>query len=105
MKRFALFAIPALLAGCVETTTTGAGGGLSMEDNAANFDSAVASIGCDLKFESDYLPVELQTGMNREEIQKVAASKVRRGQAVALSGGGIRSTVGACAPDATPKQS
>lgn len=104
MKRFALILLPALIAGCVETTGTG-GGGLTAADNAENFDSAIASIGCDLKFESDYLPVELQTGMSREEIQKVAAGKVRRGQAVALSGGGIRSTVGACAPDATPKQS
>ena len=104
MKRFALIAVPALLAGCVETTGT-TGGGTSPVDNAANFDAAIASVGCDLKFESDYLPVELQTGMSREEIQKVAAGKVRRGQAVALSGGGIRSTVGACAPDATPKQS
>ncbi|MGB7318316.1 MAG: hypothetical protein WBC85_10165, partial [Planktotalea sp.] len=72
-------------------------------DHSANFDAAVASIGCDLKFESDYLPVELQTGMNREEIQAMAANKVRRGQAVALGGGGVRSTVGTCAPDATAK--
>ncbi|MGH1578304.1 hypothetical protein [Planktotalea sp.] len=101
MMRFAvLFAIPALLAGCVETTTVD---GTTTADNSANFDAAVASIGCDLKFESDYLPVELQTGMSREDITKLAATKVRRGHAVALQGGGIRSTVGVCAPDAQKK--
>ncbi len=105
MMRIALIAAAsALLAGCVETTG-GTAGGPTPAENAENFDAAVASIGCDLKFESDYLPVELQTGMSREDILKVAASKVRRGQAVALSGGGIRSTIGACAPDAKPKQS
>ncbi|WP_085309642.1 hypothetical protein [Planktotalea arctica] len=105
MKRAAFtLAVFTLLAGCVETTARGGDG--AVVDSAANFDAAVASIGCDLKFESDYLPVELQTGMSREEIQQVAAIKVRRGQAVALSGGGIRSIVGICDPAANaPKQS
>lgn len=104
MSRLAVIAIiPALLAGCVETDGTTSGP--TPAQNAENFDAAVASIGCALKFESDYLPVELQTGMSREEIQKVAASKVRRGHAVALSGGGIRSTVGTCDPATKPKQS
>jgi hypothetical protein len=89
-----------LLAGCVDAPASG--GSEPKVDHGANFDDAIASIGCDLRFESDYFPVELQTGMSREEIQKMAASKVRRGQAVAISGGGIRSTVGACAPDAKP---
>ena len=97
-------AIACLLVGCVETTTT-AGESISAADQSTNFDAAIASIGCDLKFESDYLPVELQTGMSREDITKIAASKVRRGQAVALSGGGVRSTVGICDPANAPKQS
>ncbi|MEP5153591.1 hypothetical protein [Planktotalea sp.] len=104
MKHFAsLIVAPAFLLGCVDVPATG--GGASAVDNSANFDAAVASIGCELKYESDYIPVEFQTGMSREDITKMAASKVRRGHAVALAGGGIRSTVGSCDPAAQAKQS
>ena len=101
---FAICALPFALAGCVETAgSLGApAGGMTMAQKSAALDSAVASIGCDLRFESDYQPVELQTGMTREEIQQVAATKVRKGQAVALKDGGIRLTTGACAEGATP---
>ena len=33
------------------------------EQDLANFDAAVASVGCDLRTESEYLAVELQTGL------------------------------------------
>lgn len=104
MKQVAfLTVVSATLLGCVDVPATG--GAVSAVDNSANFDAAVASIGCELKFESDYLPVELQTGMSREELQQMAAIKVRRGHAVTLGGGGIRSTVGPCDPAAQVKQS
>lgn len=103
IRRAALLLAPLTLAACVETTGTQTG--RTPAEDSANFDAAVASIGCDLKFEKDYLPVELQTGMSRDEVLKTAATKVRRGEAVSLQGGGVRSVVGACAPDAKPKTS
>ena len=38
----------------------------------AGFDAAVASIGCDLVSESDYIPVELQTGLTRAQVEDPA---------------------------------
>ena len=64
----------------------------------ANFDAAVASIGCDLVSEADYIPVELQTGMTRAQVQETAAYKISQKQGVKLSNGGFRSTVGVCTP-------
>ncbi len=81
-----------LLAGCQmpPQDTTG--------EDLALFDAAVASIGCDLVGESDYLPVELQTGMTREKLIEVAQYKVSTEEAVPLSNGGVRLVTGACAP-------
>lgn len=64
----------------------------------AVFDEAVASIGCDLVGESDYLPVELQTGLTREQVIQTAAFRVVSEQAVRLENGGVRLITGACAP-------
>ncbi|SMX36633.1 hypothetical protein [Maliponia aquimaris] len=88
-----LFALVAAmpLAGCVLPE------GVAEEDLAV-FDAAVASIGCDLVDESDYLPVELQTGMPREKLISIAQYKVEQKQAVSLSNGGVRLLTGACAP-------
>ncbi|SHH26083.1 NADH dehydrogenase [Marivita hallyeonensis] len=74
--------------------------GVTQED-VANFDIAVASIGCDLVSESDYLPVEFQTGLTREQVIQTAQYRVSTEDAVALEGGGVRLVTGACAPDAT----
>lgn len=63
----------------------------------AMFDDAVASIGCDLISEEDYIPVELQTGMTRAQVQETAAYKIEIKEGVALTNGGYRSKVGACA--------
>ncbi|WP_240671957.1 hypothetical protein [Tropicibacter alexandrii] len=68
------------------------------EADLANFDAAVASIGCDLVGESDYLPVELQTGLPREKVVEVAQYRVAQEQAVGLENGGVRLITGACAP-------
>ena len=62
------------------------------------FDEAVASIGCDLVGESDYLPVELQTGLTREQVVQTAAFRVAAEEAVRLENGGVRLISGACAP-------
>lgn len=62
-----------------------------------NFDTSVASIGCELRNERDYLPVELQTGMTREQTIAMAQHKMSSGDAVALDGGAVRLVTGACA--------
>ena len=72
--------------------------GVSEADLVA-FDEAVASIGCDLVDETDYLPVELQTGLSREQVIEVAQFRLAAEQAVSLSNGGIRLITGACAPE------
>jgi hypothetical protein len=66
----------------------------------ANFDAAVASVGCDLVDSSDYAPVELQTGLPRAKVIEVAQYRVSQKNAVKLSNGGIRLVTGACAPAA-----
>ena len=62
------------------------------------WDQAVASVGCSLESEADYLPVELQTGQTRALVQEIAAYKVASEEAVRLDSGGVRLTTGACAP-------
>ena len=90
-----LFVFPALAltAGCLalppkETTP----------EMLAGWDAAVASIGCDLVSEKDYLPVELQTGLPREKVIEIAQYKVSVEEAVSLENGGVRSVVGNCTP-------
>lgn len=68
------------------------------EEDLPLFDAAVASVGCDLVDESDYLPVELQTGMPREKLISIAQYKVEQKEAAPLSNGGVRLLTGACAP-------
>ncbi|MBT9382533.1 hypothetical protein KM176_01560 [Pseudooceanicola sp. CBS1P-1] len=62
------------------------------------FDQAVASVGCELRTERDYLPVELQTGLSRDQAIAMARYRMAAKQAVGLEGGGVRLTTGACAP-------
>ncbi|MBT55895.1 MAG: hypothetical protein CMF72_21165 [Mameliella sp.] len=96
MKKNAFALIAAVLvAGCIlpEGVT---------EEDLLSFDAAVASIGCDLADERDYLPVELQTGMPREKLVTIAQYKVEQEEAVTLSNGGVRIKTGACAPAAAP---
>ncbi|SNR42595.1 hypothetical protein [Puniceibacterium sediminis] len=66
-------------------------------EHLAMFDEAVASIGCDLVSEEDFIPVELQTGMTRAQVQDVAAYKIKTEEGVTLSNGGFRLKTGACA--------
>ncbi|MCR8546267.1 hypothetical protein M4578_00390 [Salipiger sp. P9] len=71
--------------------------GTDAEDLAA-FDEAVASVGCSLEMESDYLPVELQTGLTREQLQQVAQYRIGAKQGVLTESGGFRLLTGPCAP-------
>ena len=64
----------------------------------ANFDAAVASIGCVLRNERDYLPVELQTGLTRDQVVAMAQYRMASNQAVPLEGGAVQLTTGPCAP-------
>lgn len=93
--RFLALALAGVLAGCIAPE------GVTDQD-LANFDAAVASIGCDLVDSSDYLPVELQTGLPREKVIEVAQYRVAQENAVKLSNGGIRLVSGACTPQAAP---
>lgn len=67
--------------------------------DVARFESAVASIGCDMVSESDYLPVELQAGLTREQSSALVSYMLATGKAARLENGGVRVTSGACAPD------
>lgn len=64
---------------------------------AENFNDAVASVGCVLRTERDYLPVELQTGMTRQQAIEMAQYKIATGEAVSLSDGAVQLVVGDCA--------
>ncbi|MEM8731730.1 MAG: hypothetical protein AAGF79_17615 [Pseudomonadota bacterium] len=65
--------------------------------DVARFESAVTTVGCQLVTEADYLPVELQTGLSREQTTRLASYMVATNRAVRLSTGGIRLTTGQCA--------
>ncbi|WP_425098440.1 hypothetical protein [Tropicibacter sp. S64] len=93
MKKIVALVAVVPLAGCMMPD------GVTQADLDA-FDAAVASIGCTLATEGDYLPVELQTGMPREMVIQVAQYKVQREEAVSVENGGVRSVVGKCAPSA-----
>lgn len=71
--------------------------GTTAED-VARFQDAVASIGCEMVGESDYLPVELQAGLTRQQATDLVAYHLATEKAVELESGGARLTVGACAP-------
>jgi len=82
-----------IVAGCAlppEGTTPG---------DVAQFQAAVATVGCQLVSEAEYLPVELQTGLTREQTTRLASYMVASNRAVRLSTGGIRLTTGACATE------
>ncbi len=72
--------------------------GTNAED-VARFQAAVASIGCDMVGESDYLPVELQAGLTREQTTSLVAFHLATQKAVPLESGGARLVVGGCTPE------
>lgn len=65
--------------------------------NIADYEAAVASIGCQLVSEADYLPVELQAGLTRQQSLDITKYQLAAGKAEQLPGGGVKLTTGACA--------
>ncbi|PJE29778.1 hypothetical protein SAMN06297129_2820 [Pseudooceanicola antarcticus] len=84
----AALALAACTAGLPEDLPAGA---------AEGFNDAVASVGCVLRTERDYLPVELQTGLTREQAIEMAQYKIATGDAVSLPDGAVQLVVGECA--------
>ncbi len=66
-------------------------------DAVTSYDAAVASVGCKMRSEKDYLPVEIQTGMSRQQVLEMTAYKIANKQAVRLEDGSVQLTTGACA--------
>ncbi|WP_306116637.1 MULTISPECIES: hypothetical protein [unclassified Roseovarius] len=86
-----LMAAGLMLAGCALPPD-----GVSRE-KIAEYEAAVASIGCVLKHESDYLPVELQAGLTREQTLAITKYQLAADRAESLEDGGVKLTTGACA--------
>jgi hypothetical protein len=70
--------------------------GTGVED-VARYQAAVESIGCEMVSEYDYLPVELQADLTREQSTAITQHMLATGKAVRLSNGGVKLTTGACA--------
>ena len=96
-KTLAALAAAGLTAACVPPQGVN-------QDDLLKWDAAVTSIGCDLVDDSDYLPVELQTGLPREKVQEIAQYKINTKEAVSLTNGGVRLVTGACTPQEAPAE-
>ena len=89
--RVTLLALPLVLAGCA-----GVPEGVS-EENIADYLAAAASVGCVMKYDSDYLPVEFQAGLTRQQTLDITSYLLATDKAVTLPEGGVKLTTGACA--------
>ncbi|MEM7733215.1 MAG: hypothetical protein AAF280_10585 [Pseudomonadota bacterium] len=89
-----LLGCAAVLAGCA-----GAPEGTS-QDNVSDFLVAAATIGCEIKHDSDYAPIEFQAGISKDQALGIAQFLLARGDALPLEGGGLRVTAGPCAQTA-----
>jgi len=67
------------------------------EQDIARYDTAVASLGCTIVTESDYMAAGLQTGLSRAQLMDVTAYKLSSDGAARLPDGGVELTTGACA--------
>jgi len=67
------------------------------EQDIARYDAAVASLGCTIVTESDYMAVGLQTGLSRAQLTDITAYKLSSEGAVRRPAGGVELTTGACA--------
>ncbi len=70
--------------------------GTSVE-NVAAYELAVASIGCEMVSESDYVAVEFQADLTREQATAISQHMLATGKAERLADGGVRLITGACA--------
>ncbi len=80
-----------LLAACATPPT-----GTSAAD-LANYEAAVASLGCTLVTEPDYLAVGIQTGLTRAQVLGMTHYQLMSRRAESLPEGGIKLTTGVCA--------
>jgi hypothetical protein len=86
-------AVASSLSGCMALAPSGV-----TPEMQADFVTAAASIGCVMRDESDYQPVELQAGLTREQTLAMVQHHLTWGSAVQLPGDqGVRITTGACA--------
>lgn len=90
-RKICILAVALLVTGCALPPD-----GVSKE-KIAEYEAAVASIGCEMKHESDYLPVELQAGLTREQTLAITKYQLAADRAVRLPEGGVKLTTGACA--------
>jgi hypothetical protein len=93
MRRLAF--VPGAL-GALAACTAAVPPGLTVEE-AARFDDGAASLGCTLRTEGDYIALEIQTGLARQQLLDLAAYRLSTGGAERLPDGGVKLTTGACA--------
>lgn len=67
------------------------------EEMIADYVTAAATIGCVMKYDSDYLPVELQAGLTRQQTLDITTYLLATDRAVTQPDGGVKLTTGACA--------
>ncbi|MET4127115.1 hypothetical protein [Roseovarius sp. MBR-6] len=80
-----------LVAGCVvppQGTT---------RDDLAIYEQAAQSLNCTLVTEGDFLAMEMQTGLARQQLLDITGRYLSTGGAERLPGGGVKLTTGACA--------
>ena len=94
MKKFVCLALcSSALAGCLAITPKGI-----TPEMRADYVTAVTSIGCVMRDESDFQPVELQAGLTREQAIQMTEYHLANGTAVKLPGKeGVKLMIGACA--------
>ena len=90
-RPLALFAALSAVAACTLPPS-----GVTQADLVA-YEVAVASVGCKLETERQYLPVELQTGLTRDQLIGISQYKLAVEEAVSLDNGGVKLVTGACA--------
>lgn len=92
MKKL-LFILPVMtLSGCLGLVPEGT----TAEDIAA-YEAATATIGCKMVGEPDYLAVEFQAGLTREQSTAITTFMLANDRAEKLPDGGVKITSGACA--------
>jgi len=93
----------ALLSACDDATLATIPGTDQYQSRLAEvsaWERAVASVGCRIGTEAQFLPVELQTGLTRARVSEILSQKISAGEAVAMENGGYRYVAGPCTPAA-----
>ena len=94
MKRFIFLAVcSSALSGCLALAPSGI-----TPEQREDFVLAASTIGCVMRDESDYQPVELQAGLTREQTLALVQHHLTWGGAEQLPGDqGVKIITGACA--------